>query len=149
MKKLILTIAIAAVGFTAAYAQDSAKKVRSAMPKMTIEQRAERSTAMLDKKLNLSADQKTKVYAIQLEKAKKMEALHKDRKETAKLKNETRAAELKTANDKLQNVLNPEQKEKLATIKTGAKEKNRHHKDSKKREFKHKKTDEAKASSEK
>lgn len=44
------------------------------------EQRAERMTAMMDQKLHFTADQKTKVYNINLERAKKMEKLMKERK---------------------------------------------------------------------
>jgi protein CpxP len=39
MKKLILTMAIAVMGFTAVFAQDSTKRVRREMPKLTAEQR--------------------------------------------------------------------------------------------------------------
>ena len=38
MKKAILTIAIAVMGLTAAFAQDTTKRARRAMPKMTAEQ---------------------------------------------------------------------------------------------------------------
>ena len=69
-------MAIAVMGFTAVFAQDSTKRVRREMPKLTAEQRAEKTTAMMEKRLSLTADQKTKLDAFRSEAKEKM----KDRK---------------------------------------------------------------------
>ncbi|WP_316808685.1 hypothetical protein [Pedobacter agri] len=123
MKKAILTIAIAVMGLTAAFAQDSTKRVRKQMPKMTAEQRAERATARLEKELSLTADQKTKIYAIELENAKKVDAFRSidqaDRKEKMK---EGRAT-MQAQKAKIDAVLTAEQKTKLEAVRAEAREK--------------------------
>ena len=62
MKKLILS-AIVFIGMgTVTMAQSTDRKVQK-----TPEERAQHATDVLDKKLSLTADQKTKVYALNLE----------------------------------------------------------------------------------
>lgn len=123
MKKAILTIAIAVMGLTAAFAQDSTKRVRRQMPKMTAEQRAEKATARLDKALTLTADQKTKIYAIELENAKKVDswrtADQADRKEKMK---EGRAV-MQAQKAKIDGVLTADQKTKMEALRLEAREK--------------------------
>jgi protein CpxP len=62
MKKLILSAILFISMGTVAMAQTNDRKVQK-----TPEERAQRATAVLDKKLSLTADQKSKVYALNLE----------------------------------------------------------------------------------
>jgi len=110
MKKAILTIAIAVMGLTAAFAQDSTKRVRKQMPKMTAEQRAERATARLEKELSLTADQKTKIYAIELENAKKVDAFRSTDQADRKDKMKEGRATMQAQKAKIDAVLTAEQK---------------------------------------
>ncbi|KQM66033.1 hypothetical protein ASE74_09080 [Pedobacter sp. Leaf216] len=123
MKKAILTIAIAVMGLTAAFAQDTTKRARRAMPKMTAEQRAEKVTAKLEKELSLTADQKTKIYAIQLENAKKMETWRTADQGDIKGKMKERKAAMDEQKTKIDAVLTADQKTKLDAFRAEAKEK--------------------------
>lgn len=123
MKKLILTVAIAVMGFTAVFAQDSTKRVRREMPKLTAEQRAEKATNVMEKKLSLSADQKKKVYAVELDRAKKMDAYRNEDKSAIKGKMKERKADMDKSKAELDGILNAEQKTKLEAFRAEAKEK--------------------------
>jgi len=123
MKKLILTIAVAVMGFTAVFAQDSTRRVRREMPKLTAEQRAEKATGMMDKKLSLTADQKKKVYAIELDRAKKVDAYRSEDKSAMKGKMKERKADMDKSKADLEGVLNADQKTKLEVFRSEAKEK--------------------------
>ncbi len=70
MKKYILTIALFAAVAANTYAQKGQQK--------TSEERAQKSTEMMEKNLTLSADQKTKIYTASLERGKAIEALRAD-----------------------------------------------------------------------
>ena len=117
MKRLFLTLALAAFAFTASNAQSTSKD------KMTPVQKAEKSTAKLQKELSLTADQKQKVYAIELDKAKKSEDWHKKSKNDRKAQKDQHNA-LKEASDaQLDKVLNADQKKKLAADRAEKKDK--------------------------
>lgn len=122
MKKILLTLAIVIAGFTATYAQDAGKT------KMTPEQKAEKSTAKLQKELSLTADQKQKIYAIELDKAKKSEVWHAKSKDARKEMKAQHDALKKETDAKLDKVLNAEQKKKLDVIQSEKKNKKEHHK---------------------
>lgn len=123
MKKVVLTLAIAVMGLTAAFAQDSTKHVRRAMPKMTAEQRAEKATVKLEKELNLTADQKSKVYAVELENAKKMEEWRKSDQGAMKDKMKARKSAIDAQKAKIDGILTAEQKTKMESLRAEAKEK--------------------------
>jgi len=123
MKKAILTIAIAVMGFTAAFAQDSTRRPRKQMPKLTAEQRAEKTTARLEKELNLTADQKKKIYAVELENAKKMETWRKADQGDRKGKMDERKADLDEQRGKIDGILTAEQKTKMEAFRAEAREK--------------------------
>lgn len=123
MKKAILTIAIAVMGLTGAFAQDTTKRARRAMPKMTAEQRAEKVTAKLEKELSLTADQKTKIYAVELENAKKMDAWRSADKGDMKGKMKERKAAIDEQKAKIDGILTAEQKTKMDAFRAEAKEK--------------------------
>ncbi|SDF74334.1 hypothetical protein SAMN05421827_101388 [Pedobacter terrae] len=122
MKKVILTVAIAVMGLTAAFAQDSTKHARRAMPKMTAEQRAEKVTSRLQKQLSLTTDQKSKIYAIELENAKKMEAWRSADKGDMKGKMKERKAAMDEQKTKIDAVLTADQKTKMDAFRAEAKE---------------------------
>jgi protein CpxP len=117
MKRLILTLAIAAFAFTGSFAQQVQKD------KLSPAQKAEKTTAKLQKELSLSAAQKQKIYAIELNKANKAEEWHAknhDAKKTMKAQHE----ELKKSTDEeISKVLTPEQNKKLMALKAAKKDK--------------------------
>ena len=123
MKKAILTIAIAVMGLSAAFAQDTTKRVRRQMPKMTAEQRAERVTARMEKQLSLTADQKSKIYAIELDNAKKIDAWRTADKGDMKGKMKERKAAIDSQKAKIDAVLTAEQKTKMEAFRAEAREK--------------------------
>jgi len=123
MKKAILTIAIAVMGLSAAFAQDTTKRVRRQMPKMTAEQRAERVTARMEKQLSLTADQKSKIYAIELDNAKKIDAWRTADKGEMKGKMKERKAAIDSQKAKIDAVLTAEQKTKMEAFRAEAREK--------------------------
>lgn len=116
-------MAIAVMGFTAVFAQDSTRRAKRPMANLTAEQRAERATGMMEKKLNLTAAQKQKVYAIELDRAKKMEAYRNEDKSAMKGKMKERKADMDKSKAELDGVLNAEQKTKLEAFRAEAKEK--------------------------
>lgn len=102
MKKLILSAILLISMGTVAMAQNNDKKVQK-----TPEERAQKATDMLDKKLSLTADQKSKIYALNLEDMKKAKDHH--------VKGEKRDfTAMKTAMDrrdaKINNILNDKQR---------------------------------------
>lgn len=123
MKKLILTMAIAVMGFTAVFAQDSTKRAKRPMANLTVEQRAEKATGMMEKKLNLTAEQKQKVYAIELDRAKKMDAFRTEDRAAMKGKMKERKADLEKSKADLDKILTADQKIKLDAFRAEAKEK--------------------------
>ncbi|QIL42143.1 hypothetical protein G7074_24485 [Pedobacter sp. HDW13] len=124
MKRAILTIAIAVMGLTAAFAQqDTTKRARRQMPKMTAEQRAERVTAKMEKELSLTADQKSKIYAIQLENAKTMDTWRNADQGDMKGKIKDRKAAMDAQKAKIDAVLTADQKTKMDAFRAEAKEK--------------------------
>lgn len=122
MKKVILTLAIALAGLTATYAQDGSKS------KLTPEQKAEKTAGKLQKELSLTPDQQKKVYAIELDKFKKSEEWHKQSKDARKTMKDKHEEAKKASDTKLDQVLTPEQKKKLETLKAEKKDKKGDHK---------------------
>lgn len=126
MKRIVLTLAIAFIGLASSYAQGTGKQ------KMTPEQRAEKSTAKLEKELSLTADQKQKVYAVELDKYKQTEAWHKQTSADRKAKRDQHMASKKETDAKIDQVLTADQKKKLEDLRTAKKariqEKKDHHK---------------------
>ena len=124
MKRLFLTLAIAAIGFTGSYAQT----VKAPKEKQTATQKAEKSTAKLEKTLSLNADQKQKIYAIELDKFKKADAIHANAKDSKKAIKDKHKAVKEATDVKLKQVLTPVQQKKLEAIKA---EKKAHKKEDK------------------
>ena len=123
MKKIIFTLAIAVSAFTASYAQ------RPERGPVSPEQRAERYADRLKEKLALSDSQRTEVYNLELEKAKKQQELRSKRKEEAGKIAEARKDEMKENEDKLLKILSPEQKSKYEAFKAEGRERMKDRKD--------------------
>lgn len=126
MKRLFLTLAIAAFAYTSNYAQTGNDK-----DKLSPAQKAEKSTAKLQKELILTADQKQKIYAIELDKFNKSEALHKSGHDAKKAQKDQHDAIKKETDAKLDRILTADQKKKLAAIKTEKKAKKKEKKEKK------------------
>ena len=120
MKKLIYTVALVVMGITASYAQDKTGPQR---PNETPEQRAEKLATALQTKLSLTADQKQKVQALELERIKKSDELRKSEDGDRKDKMEKRKALMKASKDQLDAVLTPEQKTKMEALRQEGKDK--------------------------
>jgi pyruvate/2-oxoglutarate dehydrogenase complex dihydrolipoamide acyltransferase (E2) component len=109
MKKLMTTIG---VGLMIAFISPAVAQDKKEFKKMSVEERAQKRTDKMTKNLGLSNDQAKDVYKINLEHAKKMEELRKQKK----AQNEKTKAEL----DK---VLTDEQKKKAEELREKRKEK--------------------------
>ncbi|QNK61240.1 hypothetical protein H7F33_11730 [Pedobacter sp. PAMC26386] len=126
MKRIVLTLAIAFIGLTASYAQTAGKQ------KMTPEQKAEKSTAKLEKELSLTADQKQKIYTVELDKYKKNEELHKQSHADRKATRDQHIASKKETDAKIDQILTADQKKKLADNHPAKKAKTQEKKDRRK-----------------
>lgn len=108
MKKLLYTVAFVALGFATSYAQRPAKS------RGTAEERAEKAATAMQQKLSLNDEQKSKIKQIELDRFKQHDALHQKDEAAMKAKFEARKAEMKAHQDKIDAVLTPEQRTKLA-----------------------------------
>ena len=103
MKKVLIAILMAFASITAfAQRQDS---------NITVEQRAENQTKILTESLKLTAEQQKQVYALNLDRAKKMEEMRSSQNQDR----EAMRASMQTFNTELSKVLTPEQQEKYKT----------------------------------
>lgn len=110
MKKFIYTVAFAVMGITASYAQHPGKPGKE---EGTPEQRAEKHATAMQTKLNLTADQKAKVQAIELERIQKGDEWRKKDNADRKSTMDERKAFMKASKEKMDAVLTAEQKTKL------------------------------------
>lgn len=111
MKRLIFTAILFISMGTMAFAQEGdAKKVRK-----TPEEKAQYLTDALDKKLSLTADQKSKIYAISLDGIKQMKASHVkgEKPDRTKMK-----AELEKRDGQITALLNDDQRKVYQQWKT-------------------------------
>jgi periplasmic protein CpxP/Spy len=109
MKKYILTIGLFVAIATNSFAQKGQQK--------SSEERAQKSTEMMEKNLSLTADQKTKIYAAALERAKAMEVLRTEAGEGNQPDKEKMKAISMKYNKVLKETLNDEQKAKMEEMK--------------------------------
>lgn len=118
MKSLILMMAILIGVITSGYSQNTEGK-----QKRTIEERAKLMTESMATKMNLSADQKAKVYQLNLDKIKQMEKLRAENATERKEKFE-KQKELRDENDKkLEKILNADQLKVYKEMKANSKRK--------------------------
>lgn len=117
MRKLIMTaILFMGLGTMAFAQQDSvqSKGMRRHHPRVqqaqqTPEERAQKITDALSTKLALTADQKSKIYAINLESAKKAQAKREAHMAEMKKEREAMRADLKNRDHEITSVLNEDQ----------------------------------------
>jgi protein CpxP len=109
--KTIKLFALTAILTGATFFSDAQEKVQK-----TPEQRAEKQTEMMSKKLDLSADQKTKIAEINLNTAKEISAI----KSNTTLSKEDRKAQLNKTRElkhqEVKSILNSDQQVKLEKI---------------------------------
>lgn len=118
MKKMIFT-ALLLMGFAAAgYSQERPQRV-----KKTPEERAQMMTDAMDKKLSLSEKQKSQIYKINLERTKEMEKSHKQAAAERKKAFEQQKKQFEASEEKINKVLNQEQKKTYAELKSRRHEK--------------------------
>jgi len=109
MKKMFLS-AILFIGLgTMAFAQQPGKGMRKSP-----EQRAEKMTAVLEEKLQLSEEQKAKIYAINLENVKKRDA---ERRERMKTERAAMKESLQKQDEQITGILNDDQKSAFENLK--------------------------------
>lgn len=129
MKKYILTLAIASAAIFA-QAQNSTQPTSPEAPRQhkhhDPNERATHLTERMAKELNLTDDQKAKVMTINLEAAKKNEALRSGGKDTTKRGEHQKIEQERET--KLKGVLTSEQFQKFLTKKEEMKQKRMEHK---------------------
>ncbi|MHA4896172.1 hypothetical protein ACXZ1K_15580 [Pedobacter sp. PWIIR3] len=120
MRKLILTATLFIAMGTMAFAQTTQDKKQHKTP----EERAQIATDKMDKKLSLSADQKSKIYAINLDGMKKLKDAHVkgEKRDPAKMK-----AAMDERDNKINNILNDKQRITFKELKEKRKEGMKNH----------------------
>jgi periplasmic protein CpxP/Spy len=123
MKKLIIA-AVLCIGFAGSgFAQEMNKEKEVKTP----EERAKMMTEMMDKKLALTPDQKSKVYDLNLERANKMERMRAaDQKERTKKLEEHKELMLES-DKKMQRILNDTQRKTYDEMKAKRMDMKGHH----------------------
>ena len=139
MKTLIVTTALVASLISLGYSQERTDRPhkegsRSERPGersqvRTPEERAQRSTDVLEKKLSLTAEQKAKVYALNLERAQKMDKTMKSEREFRKAQMENHKSLMDESEKNLNKILTNEQQKSYDEMKKQTQErmKDRHH----------------------
>ncbi|MDP3466763.1 MAG: hypothetical protein Q8S11_00410 [Daejeonella sp.] len=132
MKKILIIAALFVGVITSGFAQDTTPGKRPAGPgphgqrsaqeMKTPEERAKMSADALEKRLNLSQEQKDKVYALHLERAVKMEKLRKSEMDMRKSQMEKRREIMNESEKKMNKILNAEQQKAMEEMKQKAKE---------------------------
>jgi protein CpxP len=127
MKKIVITAGLLIGLIGASYSQDAPlrkgdKAVQAHREMKSAEERAKMSANALEKKLNLTPEQKEKVYALQLERINKMEKLQKAAIAYRKNQMEKRKELMADGKEKMNNILTEEQEKTLEEMKTKGKE---------------------------
>lgn len=112
MKKLLYTLAFVVIGFTTSYAQRPGRQ--NGREQATPEVRAEKAASAWEQKLNLTADQKSKIKQIELDRIKKNDEWRKRDQAAMKNKMEERKTFMKQNKDKVEAILTADQKKTLA-----------------------------------
>jgi len=136
MKKIMLTAAFVASLISFGYSQDNAEKPRKdgarteksgekQRQEKTPEQRAQMATNALEKKLSLNADQKTQVYALNLERAQRMDKNMKAERQVDKDQMDKQKSFMIESEKKLNNILTEDQRKSYEEMKKQSREKNK------------------------
>jgi len=104
----------------------SAQTAKAQREHRTPEQKAQHMTRVLEKKLNLTADQSVKVKSILLTKAVQMDSLKQHRSDDRKANRQARKAILMNLDGQLKEVLNADQQKTYAELKASLKERVKH-----------------------
>ncbi len=127
MKKILITAGLLIGLVSAGYSQDSPQRKeheagQNHREMKSPEERAKMSTDALEKKLNLTPEQKEKVYALQLERAHKMEKMHEADAASRKNQMEKRKELMADGEKKMNKILTEEQQKTLEEMKSKGKE---------------------------
>ena len=133
MKRLMITAALVASLISLGYSQDKPERPRREGARTerpggeqrqarTPEERAQSATDALEKKLALNADQKAKVYALNLERAERMEKNMKSEREFRKAQMEKQRSLMEESDKKLSKILTEEQKKSYEDMKNQSRE---------------------------
>ncbi|MEJ7779057.1 MAG: hypothetical protein WKF68_05670 [Daejeonella sp.] len=132
MKKIMITAALVASLVTVGFSQDkkerskagkpASEQTREESPVKSPQERAQRSTDALEKKLNLSADQKSQVYALNLERAERMDKMKSD-PQFKKDEMPKQKSYMEESDKKLNKILSAEQQKSYAEMKKQSQEK--------------------------
>lgn len=119
MKKLIITALLFAGLATAGFSQErNAQHVERNNKRMeSPEQRARLMTDRMDKQLVLSEKQKTQIYNLNLDRAKKMTKAHEKAEKQRLEQHKQMQAEQASSDKKINSVLNSDQQRKYASLK--------------------------------
>jgi Spy/CpxP family protein refolding chaperone len=127
MKKIMITAGLLIGLVGAGYSQNTPlrkgdKAVQAHREMKSAEERAKMSANALEKKINLTPEQKEKVYTLQLERINKMEKLQKAAIAYRKNQMEKRKELMADGKEKMNNILTEEQEKTLEEMKTKGKE---------------------------
>lgn len=127
MKTLMITAALVASLVSLGYSQDRPERQRTGertekpggeqRQARTPEQRAQMATDALERKLSLTADQKAKVYALNLERAEKMEKFMKSEREFRKEQMQKQKSYMEESDKKLSKILTEDQRKSYEDMK--------------------------------
>ncbi|MBC7757924.1 MAG: hypothetical protein H7069_03640, partial [Phormidesmis sp. FL-bin-119] len=127
MKRLMVTTALVASLISLGYSQEKAGRQRNEGARIeqpnndrqprTPEQRAQMATDALEKKLSLTAEQRAKVYALNLERAEKMDKSMKSEREFRETQMKNKKAVMDESEKELSKVLNKEQQKSYDEMK--------------------------------
>ena len=124
MKKLILSTFLFLGLALSGYSQPNADRAQK-----TPEERAQRMTDMMDKKLSLSESQKTQIYQVNLERARAMSNRKDNRQDKDSV---NRRKEFETTENRIERILNANQKAEYQKLKEERKEKMKEHRSKRK-----------------
>jgi len=127
MKKILITAGLLIGLVSTGYSQDTPQRKgheagQNHREMKSPEERAKMSTDVLEKKLNLTAEQKEKVYALQLERANKMQKIQEADAASRKIQMEKRKELMDDSEKKMNKILTEEQQKTLEEMKTKGKE---------------------------
>lgn len=132
MKKILITagllIGLVGTGYSQRAPQRKGHEAGQPHREMkSPEERAKMSTEALEKKLNLTPEQKEKVYALQLERANKTGKMQEADAASRKNKMEKRKELMADGKKKMNNILTEEQQKTLEEMKEKGKERMNEH----------------------
>lgn len=122
MKAFILTAAIMIGVIISGYTQ-----TRESKQNRSPEMRATKMTEALEKKLNLTAAQKERIYDLNLERAKKMEKMHREHAAEKKEMMADRKEMMADDDKKMEKILNADQLKTYRELRSNTKEKAKKH----------------------